>query len=245
MKWIFCFIAAMGTALAQDAGQAVFNKSCAVGYCHGSGGTAGRAPKLLGRNYEHQFVWKVTRDGIPNTGMPGWKDRLNASELDAVIAYVVKISGGKLDPKLAGSAAETGPAIPADAKRGKELFFDAVRGEGRCSTCHALDEMGIAIGPNLLSSGAFDRDTLRNGKPATVRLAKAGSETFSALLVDQRPAETVVYDLALPLPVLRTFAKGEISFSSGAEWRHSKAVTKYSDADLDSVAAYLKWMASR
>lgn len=245
MKRIFCWIAAAAAALAQDAGQTVFNKSCAVGYCHGSGGTAGRAPKLTGRNYEHQFVWKVTRDGIPNTGMPGWKDRLNASDLDAVIAYVVRISGGKLDPKLAGGSAASGPTLPAAARRGKELFFDAVRGEARCSTCHALDELGIAIGPNLLSSGQFDRNTLRNGRPAAVRLAKAGAESFSALIVEQRANETVVFDLALPLPVLRTFAKGEVAFSGGANWRHANATARYSDDELDSISAYLQWMAGR
>ncbi len=236
--------AAVGATMAQD-GAATFNKSCAVGYCHGTGGTAGRAPKLIGRVFEHAFVHKVTRDGVPNTGMPGWKDRLNSAELDAVIAYVVNISGGKLDPKIAGSVA-AGPSMPAAAKAGKDLFFDKVRGERRCSTCHAVEELGIAIGPNLASSGAFDLATIRNGKPAMARKATTKSgESFSALVVEQKPDSIVVFDLALPLPVLRTFEKGALTFSGGASWQHSSAVEKYSDQELRSVGEYLRWLASR
>jgi mono/diheme cytochrome c family protein len=245
MRRVRSLLIAATLAIAQDTGQAIFNKSCAVGYCHGSAGTAGRAPRLSGRNYEHKFVWQVTREGIANSGMPGWKDRLSASELDAVIAYVVTISGGKLDPALTNAPSPSAPRIPPEARRGRELFFDATRGEGRCSTCHALEEMGIAIGPNLVSGGPYDRSVARDGRPATVRRARAGAETISALLVEQRPGETVVYDLALPLPVLRTFPKGGVEFSGGAEWRHARAVTKYSDADLDAILAYLKWVAGR
>ncbi|MBM3735299.1 MAG: c-type cytochrome [Acidobacteria bacterium] len=243
--WIGLIFAATAAAQDEALGASVFNKSCAVGYCHGSGGTAGRAPKLTGRNFEHGYVHKVTLDGIPNTGMPGWKDRLNSQELNAVIAWVVKASGGVLDPKIAGAAA-AGPPMPADAKRGKDLFFDAVRGEFRCSTCHAVDGMGIAVGPNLLTASNLDPAVIRAGKPATVRQGRTrGGETFAALVVDQKPDSIVLFDLALPLPVLRTFGKGEVTFSSGPSWRHSDAVAKYGDPELAAISAYLQWLANR
>ncbi len=245
MRRVILGLAIAAAASAQDMGASVFNKSCAVGYCHGSGGTAGRAPKLTGRAFEHAFVHKVTRDGIPNTGMPGWKDRLNPTELDAVIAYVVNISGGKLDPKLAGSGA-SGPSMPTGAKAGRGAFFDALKGEHRCSTCHALDEMGIAIGPNLLGSIPAGTAAMRAGKPAGIRLAKlASGESFPALVVEQNDAGTKLFDLTLPLPVLRTVPKGGVSFSSGSGWDHAKAAAKYTDAELASILAYLRWLASR
>jgi mono/diheme cytochrome c family protein len=243
VRWLPVALA-VGVAMAQD-GASIFNKSCAVGYCHGTGGTAGRAPKLVGRAFEHAFVHKVTRDGVPNTGMPGWKDRLSGPELDAVIAYVVNISGGKLDPKLS-AAASAGPTMPAAVKAGRDRFFDKVRGERRCSTCHAVEELGIAVGPNLVSAGTFDVAGMRNGKPATVRKATTRSgESFSALVVEQKPESVVVFDLALPLPVLRTFDKGALSFAGGAAWQHSRAVEKYTDDDLRMVGDYLRWLASR
>ena len=102
---LFPLLTLAADALAADAmdGARIFRQSCSVGYCHGSGGTAGRAPKLIGRAYQHEFAMKATRDGIPNTGMPGWKDRLKPAELDAVVAYVVRISGGQAQAGTGGA----------------------------------------------------------------------------------------------------------------------------------------------
>jgi len=225
-------------------GARIFRQSCSVGYCHGSGGTAGRAPKLIGRAYQQDFVLKVTRDGVPNTGMPGWKDRLKPAELDAVVAYVVQISGGLVQAGAASPAATT-PAVEMskEAQRGKALFFDPVRGT-RCSTCHALEGMGTPAGPNL-AAASYDPKAMREGKPATVRQARTtGGDAFPALVVEQSDAATKVYDLTLPPPVLRTFAKGQLSFSGGSQWRHSQAVTKYNDAEMGLIATYLRWVSA-
>lgn len=242
---LFAGAAAALTAADLDLGAKVFRQSCAVGYCHGAGGTQGRAPKLTGRNFDPKLVQKVTLDGIPNTGMPGWKERLNQQELDGVIAYVVKISGG--DPAALTSSGSSGGAVamPPEVRRGKELFFDAVRGVNRCGTCHSIEEMGIPIGPNL-AIGSHDTAAIRAGKPAQVRQARTSDgDTFPALLVEQQAAFTRVYDLKTVPPVLRTFTKGEITLGGGSTWSHSKAVGGYSDAELSDIASYLKWVASR
>ncbi len=217
-----------------DQGSQVFKLSCAQGYCHGSGGTQGRAPKLIGRQYEQAFVIKTVQEGIPNTGMPGFKANLESSKLNAVVAYVLKVSGGdtsKVSSLAAGAAAET---MPVAAKRGKDLFFDAYKGIRRCGTCHSLEGMGIAVGPNLASGGPY---------PSTLRLATTKSgENFPALLVSQYPGDVRVYDLTAPPPVLRTFAKGEITLSSGAAWTHGQ---DYTASERENVNAYLKWIAAR
>ncbi|MBK5291921.1 MAG: c-type cytochrome [Acidobacteriia bacterium] len=229
-------------------GAKIFRQSCSVGYCHGSGGTAGRAPKLIGRVYQHEFVMKVTRDGIPNTGMPGWKERLKPAELDAVVAYVVRISGGVLPAGAPASAAGAATAVAAvemskEAQLGKALFFDAVRGT-RCSTCHALEGMGTPAGPNL-AAAFYDGKAMREGKPATVRQARTpGGDSFPSLVVEQTDATMKIYDLTLPPPVLRTFVKGQVSFSGGSDWRHAKSVSHYSDAEMGLIEAYLRWAAS-
>ena len=44
-------------------GAKVFKLTCAQGYCHGSGGTQGRAPKLIGQNYEAAAVRKIVESG--------------------------------------------------------------------------------------------------------------------------------------------------------------------------------------
>ena len=226
-----------------DLGLRVFRTSCAVGYCHGSGGSAGRAPKLTGRQFEHAFVLKITRDGVPNTGMPGWKDRLNPAELESVVAYVTNISGGVVPATPTGAATQQ-QEMPAAAKRGRDLFTDALRGVYRCNTCHALEGIGTPVGPNLASGGPSNTAAIRAGKPGTVRLATSGGDSFPALVAEQGDW-VKVFDLTSPPPVLRTFAKGEISFSSGSSWQHSSAVKNYSDSELSAVEAYLQWLANR
>jgi mono/diheme cytochrome c family protein len=229
------------TLLAQDdAGARIFRQTCAQGYCHGAGGTQGRAPKLLGRAYEPAAALKIISDGVANTGMPGFKDRLNATELNAVLAYVVTISGGDAS-KLPAAAGAPGraPALSAEAKQGRELFFDAVRGVNRCGTCHALDSLGIAIGPNLATGAKYDVAAIRKGKPATVRLATLKTESFPALVVERTAAALRLYDLSAMPPPLRTFTPAEVTLGPAPKWSHASVIGNYSENDLAAIAAWL------
>ena len=226
-------------------GAKVFRMTCAQGYCHGSGGTQGRAPKLIGRNFDSAYILKTVQDGIPNTGMPAFKERLPAQELNAVTAYVVKISGGDTSKLAAASSAPVMREMPADAKPGKELFSDAIRGVNRCSTCHAMEGIGTAVGPNLAAAG-YDLDAIRNGKPASIRQAATKSgDRFPALVVGTKEKTIQVFDLTVAPPVLRTFSKDDLTFSGASAWRHANAVSNYTDGDFTAIAAYLKWVAER
>lgn len=242
------FGAAAATALAQDTepGAQVFRLTCAQGYCHGSGGSQGRAPKLLGRNFDGPTAAKIIGDGVANTGMPGFKQRLNTKQLDEVIAYVVRISGGDLKTLKASSGAATAAAdLSTGAARGKDLFFDALRGVDRCSTCHVLEGIGSAIGPNLASGGPHSAAAIRQGKPASIRQASLNSgEKFPALLVEQGDW-VKLFDLGAIPPVLRTVAKSDVTLSGGSPWRHPNAVSRYSEADLAAVSEYLSWVAKQ
>jgi mono/diheme cytochrome c family protein len=234
-------LASLAVAQDPEQGAQVFRGSCAQGYCHGSGGTQGRAPKLLGRNFDGPAAVKIVSDGVANTGMPGFKQRLSAKQLDDVVAYVVKISGGDLKT----SARSAATAMPAGAAKGKHLFFDALRGVDRCGTCHALEGVGSAIGPNLASGGPYASAAIRSGKPASIRLATLTTgEKFPALVVEQGDS-IKIYDLGANPPVLRTLAKSEATFSGGSPWRHAGAVKRYGDADLAAVAEYLAWAAKQ
>jgi mono/diheme cytochrome c family protein len=220
-------------------GAKLFRLSCAVGYCHGSGGTVGRAPALVDRRFDAGYVLKVTRDGLPGSGMPAWKDRLNPAELNAVVAYVVQVSGGSGTAVHAPSAAH---AIPPEARRGRDLFFDPFRA-ARCSTCHALEGKGTAVGPNL-AAGAPAIQLMRDGKPASVRQARIGGDAFPALLIEQKGEWMRLYDLTVAPPVLRTVHKSGVQWSGGASWKHAAAVASYSDADLRAIAGYLQWLST-
>ena len=161
MMWLLLFI--LGNVAAQEPspnGERIFAQSCSVGYCHGAAGSAGRGPRLRGRKLERSYVEKVTRDGIPDSAMPGWKGRLSDREIAAVVDYIMGLAsasdvGPANEPDAAGrrpgnSAEFAGP--PA-ARRGQELFFDSTR-TPRCAGCHALGGRGTAIGPDLLTGSA-------------------------------------------------------------------------------------------
>ena len=228
-----------------DSGAKVFKLSCAQGYCHGSGGTQGRAPKLIGRSYDAAAARKIIEGGVPGTGMPAFKDRLDAEQLTAVLFYVVQISGGDTSKIQAAAAAGGKQAIPPLAATGKAAFFDAFKGVHRCSTCHALEDIGLAVGPNLSSGGPFDAAAIRAGRDATVKLVTAGTETFPAILAAEKNGLTQVYDLTVTPPVLRTFGKGEMRWAGPGKWVHAEAARAYSSEELNAVAAYLKWIAER
>jgi len=226
-----------------EQGALVFRQSCAQGYCHGSGGTQGRAPKLIGRTFDAPYVSQVVQKGIPNTGMPGFEQNLEAAKLNAVIAYVIKISGGDTS-KLPAIASAAAARMTASETRGRQLFSDALRGIHRCNTCHAVEGIGNGIGPNLAGGAQHDIAAIRNGRPTSVRLAKVGSDQFPALIAGQKGEWVQVYDLTSSPPVLRTLAKQEITFSGESSWNHANAVKNYSDTDLLDIAAYLRWAAA-
>ena len=75
-----------------------------------------------------------------------------------------------------------------------------------------------------------------------VRTARpSGEPPFPAVLVEQTDTRIRVYDLSSPLPVLRTFAAGQLAMSPGATWSHADAVAGYSDDELRKIRNFVRW----
>ena len=49
-----------------------------------------------------------------------------------------------------------------------------------------------------------------------------------------------LYDLTSKPPVLRTFAAAEVKVGGASNWSHNSAMAAYSDAELESVLAFLR-----
>jgi mono/diheme cytochrome c family protein len=240
MRTLFCFIALSALHAQDDLGARVFLHTCAQGYCHGAAGQQGRAPKLLGRAYDPAAAMSIIADGIGNTGMPGFKERLTAAELTAVVAYVVKISGGDASKQVTAAATTAAKPVSADAKRGRELFFDATRGVNRCGTCHALDGLGLAIGPNLASGAKYDLAAIRRGRPASVMQASInGGDSFPALIVERNKETMRVYDLSAVPPPLRVLTTPDVGLRTATNWSHATFLKGYTEAELKTVIAWL------
>lgn len=233
---------AFQTAAAQDSitqGSQVFAKSCAVAYCHGPSGTAGRAPALAGRELNRTAVHDAIFNGIPERGMPAFGKTLGQPGVETVVTYVLS---------LAKTVTTTQPAKPSLAKlapelaTGRDLFFDAGRMPS-CSACHAVNDAGQEIGPRL-GLRPLTLEALKAVVAKNVQVAKPKDEpAFDAIVAATATGATRVYDVTAGLPVARTFQAGEVELSrSGAKWTHASAVRRYSDAELRSI---LRWVAPR
>lgn len=219
-------------------GLDIFNKSCATGYCHGARGMEAGAPRLAARGFDEAYIAQTVRNGIHGTGMPAFGD-MERADLLAVVAYVDSLNG--ITPATNPGFA-TGPARPKlspDAQRGRDLFADQVRGLTRCSNCHQADGLGIAVTVPLASIPE-NVAALRQLATPKIETATAEGDTFPALVLNRNGAQVKVYDLTVTPPVLRTFAKGAVTFKPGATWRHEAMLAPYQNAELEAILAFLK-----
>jgi mono/diheme cytochrome c family protein len=225
-----------------ERGAQLFKSNCAIPYCHGPEGTAGRAPRLAGHRYNVNGMFKVITWGIPGTGMPEFTTRLKSGEIADLVAYMMT---------LGGPTAATAPApvslprqMTEGAKAGRALFFDAAR-TGTCGSCHELDGWGVAVGPDLarLATERFN-DLLEIAAHNVVTARPAGEASFAAVVAERTETRVRVYDLTAEIPVLRSFRAARVAIESGTVWRHRQVARNYTSDELELVAEYLTWRAT-
>src|SRR5215813_12402561 len=73
-------------------GKQIFAKNCSVAYCHGKEGTTGRAPELRDRAWTVKELRDTISNGVPNSSMPNWDDKLSDRQIWAVTAYILSIA---------------------------------------------------------------------------------------------------------------------------------------------------------
>jgi len=209
-------------ALAQD-GAALYRQSCAVAYCHGADGTAGRAPALAGIALSPPRLATVIRGGIPDKGMPKFEGALNEDAIYAITQYIKRL------PAVAAptTAAVVRRTLTAPEREGRGVFFDATR-MGSCGACHEADDWGSPV--VKIETVPADPAALRALRSTRAKTYKSGSESFPGLAV----SDGVVYDLSSPLPVRRRLK----ATSTPADWRHDLA--RYSDAELTAALRFLR-----
>jgi len=221
-------------------GADTYNKTCATGYCHGVKGTSGGAPRLASRGFDAAYITRVVRDGIQGTGMPGFGTVLERADMAAVVAYVGSLNG--IAPAALPNLADRGMPrrqLPPEAAKGRALFFEAVRGFGRCSTCHQVDGVGIAVADPISKVPSSVAELKGLASPHVVSATAEGS-TFPALVLSKGAKQVKLYDLTTSPPVLRAFMASEVKLTDGSSWSHAKAMGAYGDGELESVLAYLR-----
>ena len=74
-----------------ELGKTRFGEKCG-GFCHGAGGKGARAPCLICGKFKHgetdDAIARNISEGIPNTAMGAFGDKLNAEEVKAVVVFL-------------------------------------------------------------------------------------------------------------------------------------------------------------
>ena len=222
-------------------GEQVFTKSCATGYCHGIRGGPGGAPRLVGRHFDQTYISNVVTRGVPDTGMPSFATRLSRPDLVAVIAYVATLNG-IASPNIGGggtaATVSSGPALTGDSARGARLFTEAVRGFGRCSTCHELGDIGISVAAPIAKVPASAAELKALATPH-VKTGTLEGESMPVLVLSEGKQSTVFYDLTSAPPVQRNAQTGSVKFTDSSNWRHSSVIEAYDNSELAAILAYL------
>ncbi len=108
--------------------------------CHGAGEGVGGVNLRSGpirRATTDRELQQLIINGIPGTGMPAFN--FTAAEQLGIVAYIRNMN-----------ALDTGSIKPGDARRGRTI----VEGKGECLKCHAINDKGSVVAPDLSDIGA-------------------------------------------------------------------------------------------
>jgi mono/diheme cytochrome c family protein len=225
-------------------GEEVFVQSC-TGYCHAAKGGGGGAPRLVARGFDQAYIKNTVTRGIPGTAMLGFGTTLSPTDLSAVVAYVERLNGitsPTTTPSGSGGLGSAGApnrTLSAEAARGRDLFYDATRSFGRCSTCHEVNGLGIPVAAPI-SEVPVDVQSLRAIATPLVSTVAMNGESMPALVVSKGARSVIFYDLTTPPPVLVTAEPSAVRLSDGSSWRHASVIGSYKDAELESILEFLR-----
>jgi mono/diheme cytochrome c family protein len=226
-------------------GKQVFNTTCAVGYCHGLDGRAGRGPRMRDRTWSKNYLYRTIEQGIPGSSMPAWQGRISKEKIAAVVSYILTIS--KEQPGAESEPVQASPSIATMDSPGKALFFELMR-DRNCGVCHRVGGAGAVVAAPFTSFQGVPAPTLlakitsqpASGSNVSVRLA--GGEDFCGIKAAADPQYLRVYDLggAGP-PVLRSIdMQSVLSVTPCPSLNvHASNTVVYSSLELHSIADFL------
>ncbi len=181
-----------------ERGKLIYARRCAL--CHGEEGDgAGPGAERLNpppRDFtEGQYKFKTTgfddivpndadlfrmiRDGMPGTAMPGWGDMLSDQDIRDVIAFIKTFAGLEEEkPTIQVDYGRQVPSSPESIAKGRALFHEG----DRCAECHGAEGRGDAIKKLKDDGGA--RTWPRNlTKPWTFRASNDPKDIFTRITV--------------------------------------------------------------
>jgi DMSO reductase family type II enzyme heme b subunit len=178
-----------------DKGEAVYHKRCLQ--CHGEEGDGlGPAAERLNpppRDFtlglykikssafdadlpNDEDLFRMVRDGMPGTAMPGWEDMLSEQDMWDVIAYIKAFAELEGAPEKQIEHGDQIKSSPDSIAVGEKLFHAG----DRCTECHGAEGRGDAI--KKLKNDNGERTWPRNlTKPWTFRASNGPKDIFERI----------------------------------------------------------------
>jgi len=194
-----CALFFSGTAAAKpgdaDKGKEIYDKRCT--WCHGAEGDGAGAAKdrlnppprdFTSGNYKIKTssfedmtpndddIFRMIRDGMPGTSMPGWSDVLKEQDMWNLVAYVKTFAGFDKPPATQVDFGTRISSSTESIEKGRKLYEDG----DRCVECHGKSGKGSAS--KRLKGDAGERTWPRNlTKPWTFRGSDDPKDIFARI----------------------------------------------------------------
>jgi len=223
---------------AVEQGQALFKSSCA--FCHGLDGKGASGPDLvrsplLSHDVNGDLIGQVIRHGRVDKGMPGFAAMI-PDQISQIAAFLhhqasVALHSSRLQDDYSLPRMMTGNALAGKA------FFD---GAGGCTQCHSATGDLAGIGKKYLPIELQRKMVYPNSsnvdKTAVVTL-KTG-QRFEGKLVDQ---DEFNIGIICQDGWYRSWPTADVQLEIHDPLEaHRQLLSKYTDADLHNVFAYLE-----
>ena len=122
-------------------------------------------------------MFRMIRDGMSGTAMPGWSDVLSEQEMWDLVWYIKTVAG--LEEEVLGADMDYGTQIessPESIARGKQLFLE----DDRCLECHGKEGKGDAL-KGLKDDSGFRTWPRNLTKPWTFRASNDPRDIFARI----------------------------------------------------------------
>ena len=223
---------------AVERGRALFKSSC--GFCHGNDATGSRAPDLvrsaiLNHDDHGNLVGPVIRNGRPDKGMPSFTN-LKDDEVSDIVAFLHHQASAALHSGHVPGDYPVAKLLTGNAQAGK-AYFD---GPGGCTQCHSVtgDLAGIAkkYSPVDLQQHMVYPSSKTISKTATVMLSDGTRFEGAVKHEDEFSIGIVCQDgwyRSWPLADVKVEVRDPLQ-------AHRDLMSKYTDADVHNLFAYLE-----
>ena len=136
---------------------------------------------------------------------------------------------------------------PAQATRGRKIYFDSEMPGSRCGNCHLMEKKGTPAGPDLSRLAVLNPRRIKMAVMSTITQyvqqakLKAG-ESIPVMIAAEENGQVKLFDFSTNPPQARTFQKEEITkLEPNTIWKHPPESAKLSAAQLADVIGFIRY----